>query len=68
MHILGYCGEECLKYVINILTTCHWLLINQHDPERKQQNEFIGPDKESYLHKISIIFLPIRLNMCFGCP
>ena len=28
---------------------------------------FIGPDKEFYLPKIAIIFLPINSNMCFGC-
>ena len=27
----------------------------------------IGPDKEKYLRKFLIIFLPINLNMCFGC-
>ena len=27
----------------------------------------IGPVKELYLRKILIIFLPINLNMCFGC-
>ena len=29
---------------------------------------YIDPDKEFYLRKISSnIFLPINLNMCFGC-
>ena len=28
---------------------------------------FIGQDKEIYKRKIVIIFLPINLNMCFGC-
>ena len=27
----------------------------------------IGPDKIFFLRKILIIFLPINLNMCFGC-
>ena len=39
-------------------------------PEKKikiHQDMGIGPDKEIYLHKILIIFLPINLNMCFVC-
>ena len=28
---------------------------------------FIDPDKEFYEPKIVMIFLPINLNMCFGC-
>ena len=27
----------------------------------------IDPDKKNYERKIVIIFLPINLNMCFGC-
>ena len=30
-------------------------------------NSNIGPDKQIFKHKIVIIFLPISLNMCFGC-
>ena len=29
--------------------------------------ESIDPDKENFERKIVIIFLPINLNMCFGC-
>ena len=32
--------------------------------ERKSSLDLIG---KFYLRKISIIFLPINLNMCFGC-
>ena len=28
---------------------------------------FIGPDKEILFARILVIFLPINLNMCFGC-
>ena len=27
----------------------------------------IGPAKQFFQHKIGIIFLPISLNICFGC-
>ena len=27
----------------------------------------IGPDKEFYERMIVIIFLPMNLNMCYGC-
>ena len=36
--------------------------------EKNDSSHHLGPDKENFLeHKMVNIFLPINLNMCFGC-
>ena len=46
--------EELAKDIDDVSTVCDF-------------QQCIGPDKEFYLSKILIIFLPINLDMCFGC-
>ena len=40
---------------------------NEHCQVQNATSENTGPDKETFERKIVIIFLHIKLNMCFGC-
>ena len=55
---LSSCNPECTKYIP---------AYNVHYVERQYRDRDIDPDKEICLSTIFIIFLPINLNMCFGC-
>ena len=52
---LGAQGDRLIEAVLSSTQTICFVLL------------FIDQDKEILLRKLLIVFLPINLNMCFGC-
>ena len=59
-----------MKFILLINDKMPTIIVNMISTKISCKDPYgscIGQDKEFFEHKIIIIFLPINLNMCFGC-
>ena len=61
------CVPFLLWFLLSLLPFCHLPSPPTINKITLLNHISIGPNRKFYLRKILIIFLPINLNMCFGC-